>query len=185
MKNILLITIMVLGITSLSAQEKGKVRVGLDLGYTFATGGGGALVSLEPKYNLTDNSNVGLRIGLAAYVRNIESDINLDASVNSSVLATYDYYFNKGNSSTSPFLGAGLGIYSLASLKSDSLINDEIGNGTEFGGMIRGGVELGKLRLALEYNIVPKTDFQLGRSIKNSYLGASIGFYLGGRKWKK
>ena len=53
MKNILLITIMVLGITSLSAQEKGKVRVGLDLGYAFATGGGGALVSLEPKYNLT------------------------------------------------------------------------------------------------------------------------------------
>ena len=64
MKNILLITIMVLGITSLSAQEKGKVRVGLDLGYAFATGGGGALVSLEPKYNLTNNSNVGLRIWL-------------------------------------------------------------------------------------------------------------------------
>jgi len=184
MKYILLIAIMVLGITSLSAQEKGKVRVGLDLGYAFATDGGGALVSLEPKYNLTDNSNVGLRIGLAAYVRNIESDINLDASVNSNVLATYDYYFNKGNSSTSPFLGAGLGIYSLASLKSDSFIYDEIDTGTEFGGMIRGGVELGKLRLALEYNIVPKTDFPLGKSVKNSYLGASIGFYLGGGKWK-
>lgn len=185
MKIKLLSAMLLLGIMGLSAQEKGKVRVGLDLGYAFATGGGGGLISLEPKYNLTDNSNVGLRIGLAAYVRNIQSDINLDASVNSNVLATYDYYFNKGNSSTSPFLGAGLGVYSLASLKSDSFIIDEIGDGTEFGGMIRGGVELGKLRLALEYNIVPKTNFELGRSIKNSYLGASLGFYLGGGKWKK
>ncbi len=41
--------------------------------------------------------------------------------------------------------------------------------------MISGGIEIGKLRLALKYNIVPKTDFE-GGEIKNSYLGASIGF---------
>ena len=183
-KILLVIAILALGFR-VTAQEQGKFRVGLDLGYAFATGGGGFIISLEPKYNLTDNSNVGLRIGSAAYVRNIESDIDLDASINSSVLATYDYYFNKGNSSISPFLGAGLGIYNLASIKSDSFIYEEseVGAGTEFGGMIRGGVEFGKLRLALEYNMVPKTDFILGRSIKNSYLGASIGFYLGGGKW--
>lgn len=187
MKKLFLFTIFVFALTSINAQEKGKFRGGLDFGYAFAEGGGGALMSFEPKYNLNNNSNVGLRIGLAAYVRNIESDVDLDASVNSNVLATYDYYFNKGNSSTAPFLGAGLGIYSLASIKSDSFVyeEDEVGTGTEFGGMIRGGVEFGKLRLALEYNIIPKTEFLLGRSIKNSYLGASIGFYLGGGKWKK
>ena len=185
MKKLILFTIIVLTITNINAQEKGKFRAGLDLGLAFAGSGGGFLFSIEPKYNLTDNSNVGLRIGTAAYARNILSDIDLDVSVNSNVLATYDYYFNKGNSSTAPFLGAGLGIYSLASIKSDSFIYDELGTGTEFGGMIRGGVEFGKLRLALEYNIVPKTDFLLGSSIKNSYLGFSIGFYLGGGKWKK
>lgn len=187
MKKLLLVAaIITIGI-SVNAQEKGKIRVGLDFGYAFAKGGGGGLVSLEPKYNVTDNSNVGLRIGLAAYVRNIDSNIDLDASINSNVLATYDYYFNKGNSSTSPFLGAGLGIYSLASIKSDSFIYDqnEVGSGTEFGGMIRGGAEFGKLRLAIEYNFVPKTKFPQGQSIKNGYLGASIGFYLGGGKWKK
>ena len=185
-KLLLVIAIIAIGV-SVNAQEKEKFRVGLDFGYAFAKGGGGGLFSLEPKYNITDHSNVGLRIGLAAYARNIVSDIDLDVSVNSNILATYDYYFGNGNSSTSPFLGAGLGIYSLASIKSDTFIYDvnEVGSGTEFGGMIRGGVELGKLRLALEYNIVPKTDFPMGSSIKNSYLGVSIGFYLGGGKWKK
>ena len=57
MKYLLVITIIVLGITSLSAQEKDKVRVGLDLGYVFAKDGGGILFNLEPKYNLTDNSS--------------------------------------------------------------------------------------------------------------------------------
>ena len=187
MRKILIVVVIIALGLKVTAQEKAKFRVGLDFGYAFAKGGGGGLFSLEPKYNVTDHSNVGLRIGLAAYARNIMSDIDLDISVNSNILATYDYYFGKGNSSTSPFLGAGLGIYSLASIKSDSFIYDEneIGAGTEFGGMIRGGVEFGKLRLALEYNMVPKTDFLLGRSIKNSYLGASIGFYLGGGKWKK
>ena len=50
--------------------------------------------------------------------------------------------------------------------------------------MIRGGIELGKLRLAFEYNIIPKTDFESGGSISNSYFGVSIGFYVGGGKWK-
>ena len=63
MKKLILFTIIVLAITSINAQEKGKFRAGLDFGYAFAEGGGGALFSLEPKYNLTDNSNVGLRIG--------------------------------------------------------------------------------------------------------------------------
>ena len=184
MKNILLITIMVLGIASLSAQEKGKVRVGLDLGYAFASAGGGFLISLEPKYNLTDNSNIGLRLGMAAYGRSLDG-VDLSVETNSNYLATYDYYFHKEGSSTAPFLGAGAGFYQLSGFSFIELfsLDGEVKDESKFGVMIRGGVELGRLRLALEYNFVSKTDF--GNSeFKNSYLGASIGFYLGGGEWK-
>ena len=177
MKKLLLITFLIVGITTISGQEKEKFRMGLDLGYVFAKEGGGALFSLEPKYNLTDNSNIGIRIGAAAAVS--ESDIEVDANIN--ILATYDYYFNSENSSTSPFLGAGLGLYILGDVGGSVYA---VNLGEQFGAMIRGGLQLGKFRLALEYNILPETNLEFRQSINNSYLGASIGFYVGGGKWK-
>ena len=178
MKFFLCIAFLILGVTSLNAQEKGKVRVGMDLGWAFASGGGGLLFDLEPKYNLTDNSNVGLRIVVAARLGNIESDIDVDANI--SFLGTYDYYFNNENSSSAPFIGGGLGLFVLGG----STDGDDVFAGNQVGGLIRGGIELGKLRLAFEYNIIPKSKLEMGQSIENSYLGASIGFYLGGGKWK-
>ena len=91
------------------------------------------------------------------------------------------YYFNK-NKAYTPFLGGGLGVYVIGS-GSDNI--DEQGFGPQIGGMVRGGIELSKFRIALEYNIIPKSDLGLGKSMKNSYFGASIGFYIGGGKWKK
>ena len=55
----------------------------------------------------------------------------------------------------------------------------------KFGGLIRAGFELGKLRLAASYNLIGKSDLGEGVEVKNSYLGISLGFYLGGGKWKK
>ena len=175
MKKLLAITFVILGIMSIYGQEKGKFRVGLDLGYVFSQGEGGLLLSIEPKYNLTDNSNIGLRLGVAADI----SVVSADGS--SSVLGTYDYYFNNENSSFSPFLGAGLGLYFY---ERTSLFGPNSSE-TKFGSLIRGGAELGKFRIALEYNILPKSDYEAGESIKNSYFGASLGFYIGGGKWKK
>jgi len=68
MNRLLLVVIFVFGISSMNSQEKEKFRMGLDLGYAFASEGGGALFNIEPKYNITDNSNVGIRIGAAARV---------------------------------------------------------------------------------------------------------------------
>ena len=129
--------------------------------------------------NITDNSNVGIRIGVAASVGDLED--SFDADVNANILGTYDYYFNK-NKAYTPFLGGGLGVYVIGS-GSDNI--DEQGFGPQIGGMVRGGIELSKFRIALEYNIIPKSDLALGKSMKNSYFGASIGFYIGGGKWKK
>ena len=177
MKKLLLIAFVIFGIASISGQEKEKFRMGLDLGYVFAKEGGGGLFSLEPKYNLSDNSNIGLRFGAAASVSELGDEV--DASIN--VLATYDFYFNSENSSTSPFLGAGLGWYILGDV---NYLEYSSSLGNQFGAMIRGGIEFGKFRLALEYNILPKSNLEYGQSIKNSYFGASIGFYVGGGKWK-
>ena len=56
--------------------------------------------------------------------------------------------------------------------------------------MLTAGVELGKLRLALEYNLVPATDVQVSTGtvndkIPNSYLAITAGFFIGGGKWGK
>jgi hypothetical protein len=119
-----------------------------------------------------------LRIGTAASVS--DSDSEVDANV--SLLGTYDYYFNNGSSSVAPFLGAGLGLFILGDISDSS---NSVSLGSQFGGLIRGGIELGKFRLALEYNLIPKSDLEIGESIDNSYFGASIGFFVGGGKWKK
>ena len=177
MKKLLALAFVILGIISISGQEKGKFRVGLDLGYVFENDGG-ALFSIEPKYNITGNSNIGLRLGTAASIGISDADSNL------SILGTYDYYFNSQNSSTSPFLGVGLGYFALGEISGGVPGGLAIDLGEQFGALVRGGVELGKLRIALEYNIIPKSDLEIGESIKNSYLGASIGFYVGGGKWK-
>ena len=175
MKNIVISMLFILGLTAVNGQEKDKFRAGLDLGFVFADGGGGILFDVEPKYNITDNSNVGIKFGVAAYTGGIYS--NVDSNL--SILATYDYYFSNGQSSTAPFLGGGLGYYIIGE------VDNSVNLGDQFGAIIRGGVEFGKLRLALEYNILPKTDLEFGQSVKNSYFGASIGFYVGGGKWKK
>lgn len=177
MKNIVLSVLLVLGLTTVNGQEKDKFRAGLDLGFVFADGGGGILFNIEPKYNITDNSNIGIRLGIAASSSGFYSSVDSNASI----LGTYDYYFSNGQSSAAPFLGGGLGYYVLGEL--DDSVNVDLGD--QFGAIIRGGVEFGKFRLALEYNILPKTDLEIGESIKNSYFGASFGFYVGGGKWKK
>lgn len=197
MKKIVLSVIGLMSFAFASAQVEGKFRVGLDLGYTIpSSGGGGILFSLEPKYNIKDNMNVGLRIGSAAMVKNIESTIGTtveaEIGANSSFVGTYDYYF-KGNSSFVPYVGGGAGIYSLANLEvnsGSSTTTTEIDSNSKFGGLLRGGFEWGKFRMGLEYNLVPKSNIQntSGTTVgtaKNSYLGIHLGFYIGGGKWGK
>lgn len=179
------------------AQEQGKFRVGFDLGYTMPSGGGGILFAVEPKYNIADNMNIGLRFESAAMAKNIDvgpasAEASLTASASYS--GTFDYYFNSGSSSFAPFFGAGVGYSSLGSIGFDiddiEDIEDVEGSADvevdgKFGGLIRAGFEAGKFRLAATYNLIGKTELAEGLDVKNSYLGISLGFYFGGGKWKK
>ncbi len=211
MKNIFLLLLITLFNISYSyAQEKGKFRFDIDIGYASLNkgdDGGGFVYYFEPKYTITKNTNIGIRCGGAFLAKATENIINgsngrlalVDIGINSSVLGTFDYYFNKGKSSFAPFIGAGAGIAFVSNTKIDFEIFDldeEDDNTDEefegefvFGGMLRAGFEWSKFRLSLDYNITPDTVLknlegqQVGTS-KNSYLGITLGFYLGGGKWK-
>jgi hypothetical protein len=196
MKKIILSVCIAFFCVSGYAQKEGGFRVGLDLGVVPTNGGGGVLFSLEPKYNIKDNMNVGLRIGIAAIVRDInDSGATTSAKVaaNGSYVATYDYYFNGAGKSFVPYIGAGAGYYSIANVEfddtdnSDNVMVDATG---KMGGLVRGGFEWGKFRMGLEYNLVPESTLQdingnNQGTVANSYVGIHLGFYVGGGKWGK
>ncbi|NDP27780.1 MAG: porin family protein [Flavobacterium sp.] len=196
-KKIILVALMAMTFISASSQEKGKFRGGLDFGYVPTGGGGGVLFSIEPKFNLADNMNVGLRIGLAGIARDIQdnNDQSSTAKVaaSTSYVGTYDYYFHKSGSSFAPFVGAGMGYYSLANIEiNDNAESADINPSVTgvFGGLVRAGFEWGKFRMGVEYNLLPDSDLEdiqgtkIG-TVSNKYVGIHLGFYLGGGKWGK
>lgn len=196
MKKIILSVFIVVLSWSGYAQKEGGFRVGLDLGVVPANGGGGVLFSLEPKYNIKDNMNVGLRIGLAAIVRDVNdsgSTTSAKVSANGSYVATYDYYFNGAGNSFVPYLGAGAGYFSVANVAFDDTNNSNYVNidaTGKLGGLVRGGFEWSKFRMGLEYNLVPESTLQdingtNKGTVANSYVGIHLGFYVGGGKWGK
>ncbi len=196
MKKIIVTVVAIFAFANGYSQKEGGFRVGLDLGVVPTNGGGGALFSLEPKYNIKDNMNVGLRIGVAAIVRDInDSGATTSAKVaaNGSYVATYDYYFNGAGKSFVPYIGAGAGYYSIANVELDDTANSDnvmVDATGKMGGLVRGGFEWGKFRMGLEYNLVPESTLQdingnNQGTVANSYVGIHLGFYLGGGKWGK
>jgi outer membrane protein W len=198
MKKVILAAFIALACTNGYSQKKGGFRVGLDLGYTVpSNGGGGLLFSIEPKYNIQENMNIGLRIGAAAMIRDIQDNgttTSAKVSANGSYVGTYDYYFNKSGKSFVPYIGAGAGYYSIANVEFDDVDNTSnqvsVSATGKMGALLRGGFEWGKFRMGVEYNLVPKSDLQnlngdkVG-TVSNTYLGIHLGFYVGGGKWRK
>jgi hypothetical protein len=198
MKKIISVVLITLALASGYSQEKGKFRVGLDIGYVPTGGGGGGLLSIEPKYNLADNMNIGLRLGAAGIAKDIQNNstsTSAEVSANGSLVGTYDYYFHKSGSGSSfaPYIGAGVGYYSLANVKVDDTSNSsEISPAVSgvVGGLIRGGFEWAGFRMGVEYNLIPDSDLEdlngdkVGTA-KNAYFGIHIGFFVGGGKWGK
>ena len=200
MKKILLIGIVAFGsLLNMNAQEANRFRFDFDLGYAIPQGGGGGVsFYLEPKWNIEDNMSVGLRLGAAVLAKELESDGNTtegEIGANGSYVGTFDYYFSDGGSSFVPFVGGGIGYYSVATVKFDEFdngndfaeSNDLEGSG-KFGGMVRAGFNWGKFKMSLDYNLVGKSDLQdvdgnVVGTTKNGYLGISIGIFAGGGKW--
>jgi len=162
-----------------------KFKVDLSVGLAGPGGSGasaGILLAVEPKYAVTPAIAVGLRmeVGVMArgYVDGSGNVLDADVKAQGSYLLTGDYYLNQKRKFR-PFVGAGLGSYSIASLTT--------GTSSKFGEMLRVGFESGHLRLGIEYNIVPKTTINGSTAATtftstNSYLGLKLGVCLGGGK---
>lgn len=171
------------------AREFKQFKVGLGIGYaqpgSGEGAGGGFLAYLEPAYRATDQVLVGLRLEGAFIVRGIKGVNNRDISGDASSVASYtlntQYYFNNNN--VRPFVGAGVGLFSLAAAKFNTANDpdaDEIGAETRFGFYPRVGVDVGHFNLTLDYNFVPPTDVPQGGEVRNNYLGIRAGVSIGG-----
>ncbi|MTI19502.1 hypothetical protein E1176_00560, partial [Fulvivirga sp. RKSG066] len=183
-KIVLSLAIILCGIVA-NAQEFKPFRVGIGLGYTMPSdGGGGVLFDIEPSYRLSDEIALGLRIESAAMARAIGEDEG-SVSGNGSYTLNGQYYLS--NNKFRPYVGLGVGLYSLASV-SISGTSGEIASESKIGFYPRVGFDLGHFNLNLDYNLISATeesfDFGNGNTvetdIKNSYLGIRIGAFIGG-----
>jgi outer membrane protein W len=190
MKKIALSLLSMMLIASMaSAQDYKPFKLGLGLGFAKPSdGGGGILFDLEPAYRINDDIAVGLRMESAIMAKISPDGSEASASANGSYTLNGQYYLTA--SKVRPYVGAGLGIFTLASISaSDS--NAEVGGGAEFGFYPRLGVDIGHFNINLDYNIISASESVMldganGQvvtgKIKNSYLGIRIGGYFFGGK---
>ena len=192
MKNYLAGLFMLVALSA-SAQVYKPFKVNLSVGYAKplnAGVSGGFLVAVEPKYGITDHFDLGLRLESAFVARGIVRNGNTttsDVGAFGSYLITGNYLF--GTEGIRPFLGAGVGLYSVASGGSVTVTDGQTPqqvnfvSDTKFGGMIRAGIKTGHFVAAVEYNAAPTTENTFGTtkiSSENAYLGVKVGFDIGG-----
>jgi len=179
LKNVVLIAICIVTMyPNLSfAQETRKFRGGLETGFSYYEEFMPVplLLAMEFKYNFFKNMNVGFKTE-AIILRTCKChDLEL-----LSVSATYDYYFHYTNTHFAPFVGAGLGYYFARGHKDHTETHFKFNNPTVF---IRTGLEIWKVRATFAYNLIRKPKKYNDRDI--DYMSFTIGFYIGGGKWKQ
>lgn len=192
----LIFSILLVALTcNVVAQEKGKVRIGLDAGLAFPNRGIGIDGGIDIRYNFMSNFNAGIKFGLAALAKDIvNTPLNYSATAGAATYTLFhgDYYFNKPASSFAPFLGAGAGSFTVANVHVDAAnqsVSSNILTDSKYGVLLRGGFEAGKFRMALEYYMIPPStlvDIYNARfgTTGNNFLNLSIGFYIGGGRWR-
>ena len=202
MRKIIFSLVFMLITASTFAQEKGKVRFGIDGGLGLPNAGAGLSGDFDFRYNVMDNVNVGLKLSMALLAKDFksqdENNNSATASAIGSTLLTGDYYFSKGESLFTPFVGCGIGRYRIMNIQVAEINGQSQSTSTSItylserkpGGVIRAGFEYGHFRMAADYNIVASStlvDIQnnpIGTT-GNNYLNLSIGFYIGGGHWRK
>ena len=190
MKKIIVCILFAVAATGAFAQEKGKTRLGFDIGY-FNEAGLGFDINLL--YNIQDNMNVGFKFRNAFMGRESLVEKKYFDALNTNFLGTYNYYFTL-KSPSAIFVSGGLGLYKLKVLFHDHRERVQNYEGNKFGGFLATGIEIRKLRLALEYNLIPNSSVlipnqcnntQVNDEVKNSYFAITAGFFIGGGKWKR
>jgi hypothetical protein len=175
---------------SATAQEFKPFKVNVSIGFAKPLGSGasgGVLFAVEPKYGLSDNFDIGLRIESALVARSIVSNgsgYSGDVNAYGSYLITGNYLFGTGG--VRPFLGIGAGLFKTASSGNITVVNGQssqqvsLAGETKVGGMIRGGIKAGHFVASVEYNAVASTITTNSIEGQNAYLGIKVGFDIGG-----
>lgn len=202
MKKLLLLVTTIIVSISIKAQESTlkAFKVDVSAGYALPTSSGngdrakgGGVFVVEPKYALTNNISIGLKMETALFVKIGGVDIagqDLDHSVKGigCYLASGDYYFND-NYSFRPFVGTGAGLFRIANAEVSSFDSEPIIEvSSKLGGMIRGGFEAKHFRIGVDFNFVPASKFNSTDNsgsvtvvqLKNTYVGLKLGICIGG-----
>ena len=186
---------------NMNGQERGKLRIGWDLGLNSSEHGIGGSFSIEPKYNLSNRLSIGLKNGAIANTKEIDYNLifleSVDIKHKLNITRFYsvicDYYFPKPNRKIVPFAGLGLGIFNTDGIEVDfdfvniNDVNYTFNSYNEFGMFSRAGFEFGKFKFGIEYFFIPDTDINddgdfIG-TVSNQFLNVSVGAFLGGGKW--
>jgi hypothetical protein len=160
----LLICMLTVACVFAHAQEYKKFKVGLGVGYASASGSGasgGLLWYMEPAYRISDQLLVGLRIEGAVITRGASDDLGdleLDIAGISSYTINGQYYFN--NNSFRPFVGLGIGMFSMAAVKIDASASAAAAAETKFGLYPRVGFDYGHFNMSFDYNLIPATTIE-------------------------
>jgi hypothetical protein len=175
------------------AQDFKPFKVNTSIGFAKPIGpgsSGGILVSLEPKYGLNDQIDVGLRLegalmGRSTQVSGQTSDTEIAYSGSYGLTGTYLLSV----SNFRPYVGLGGGLYSTGGV-SFSEGGSDIGleAARKLGAMARVGFKYGHFNLGVEYNYVPSTTYTANLAnnaaaivkSNNSYVGFKLGFDIGG-----
>lgn len=169
-----------------NAQDFKPFKLSIGLGYAvLSDGGGGILFEVEPAYRLSDEIALGLRLGSAVMAKAIGEN-EASASGQASYTVNAQYYLS--NNTFRPYIGAGVGIFSIASAAvSGTGSSTAVAGESKIGFYPRIGFDLGHFNVNIDYNLVSASDaqdFNSGETIevKNSYIGIRIGgYFFGGR----
>jgi len=191
MKKVSLLLMLTLGLAvAVNAQEFKKFRLAAGLGYAKPGGkgsSGGFMYAFEPGYRVMDALAVSLRVEGAIVARGIStSSTTYQASVGAIGSYTVNGIYYLSNEKFRPYVGAGVGLYKLASV-SVSSSNAGASAESKIGFYPRIGFDFGHFNVNLDYNIVgastvESVDFVTGNTttydVKNGYFSIRIGGYF-------
>jgi hypothetical protein len=162
------------------------VKVSGSLGYVSSFEGrgrqNGALIAIEPTYRVNDRAIVGLRFEEAFFGRGIGELKGVQVAGQRSSILSYNvfgqHYFLTG-ANINPFVGFGLGLYTMSSVKLNSDKYTGAGVGTTFGFFPRIGVEISRYRISADYNYITPSQVHNKGWVYNSYLAVQVTYIFG------
>lgn len=198
---IIFLGILFLAQSTMRAQEIRKFKVTTNIG-VIPIPGAGLVIDIEPKYALSDKNVVGLQLRGTALIGRViqpldanEFDFSNKGSSGLSAIATFDRALGKSGNTFQPYVGGGLGFYKsrgdINATRFDTTENFSspatVANALQPALMLRGGLDIGRFRLGLDYTFIPGVDVisingETIGTVKDRYLGVTIGLTLGGGK---